>query len=80
MGKCVILSIALAKPGTILPVVREITRTKKVYKRIILEAKWKCSKGLLNTRHEGKKRQSWHIIDTIKLWTFKWKNATWRRI
>ena len=30
IGKCVILSIALAKPGTIFPVVREITRTKKV--------------------------------------------------
>ena len=67
MGKCVILSIALAKPGTILPVVREITRTKKVYKHIILESKRKCAKGLLNTRHAGIKRQSRHIIDTIKL-------------
>jgi hypothetical protein len=34
IGKCVILSIALAKPGTIFPVVMEITRTKKVYYRI----------------------------------------------
>ena len=34
--KFVVLSIALARPGTILPVVREITRTKKVCKRIII--------------------------------------------
>jgi hypothetical protein len=34
--KFVVLSIALARPDTILPVAREITRTKKVYKRIII--------------------------------------------
>ena len=36
--KCVVLSIVLAtRPGTILPVVREITHMKKVLKCIILE-------------------------------------------
>ena len=35
--KFVVLSIVLARPGTILPVVREITHMKKVLKCIILE-------------------------------------------
>jgi len=39
-----VLSIALAKPGTILQVVREITRIKKVYKHIILEPYGECAK------------------------------------
>ena len=35
--KFVVLSIVLARPGTILPVVREITHIKKVLKCIILK-------------------------------------------
>ena len=39
--KFVVLSIALARLGTILPIIREITLKKKCK---ILESKWECTK------------------------------------
>ena len=39
---------AIARSGTIFSVVREITRIKKPYKRINLEANRQCAKGLLH--------------------------------
>ena len=42
--KFVVLSITLARQGTILAIVREITRIKKVWKRIILESNGNAQK------------------------------------
>ena len=41
-----ILSVALVRLGTILLVVRDVTRIKT----ITLESKWECSKGLIEIR------------------------------
>jgi hypothetical protein len=45
--KLVVFSIILARSVTILSVVGEITRMKKICKRIILESDRECVKGLL---------------------------------
>jgi hypothetical protein len=45
--KFVVLSIILARPGTILSVETEIIRFKKIWKRINLESDRECPKGLL---------------------------------
>jgi len=47
MLKFVVLSIAFARPGTILPVIREITLIEMVWKHIILESNQGCAKFLL---------------------------------
>ena len=50
MLKFVVLSVALARSGTLLPIVREITPIKKHKERIILYSNHKCAKvkGLLD--------------------------------
>ena len=44
------LSIAFARPGTSLPVVREITCVRKIKTCIILESNQECAKFLLDFR------------------------------
>ena len=55
--------LPLLDKGTILPVVREITRIKKVYKRIILESDQEFAKGLLlrNTYNNFKWKWELHV-------------------
>lgn len=42
-----VLSIILARPGTILSIVRETTSIKKNYKNIILDSNQECARELL---------------------------------
>ena len=73
----VVHSIALARQGTILPIVQHITRRNNVEKRLILESNRECTKSLFNLLSHCGNIFTWAVSDMkyhIKLLILRGKN------